>query len=444
MAAIRQVDPATTLLRRLAVLSFGGATIPPALERMLAGTTFSVQAEAHGAHAVAFVGGEAAVAEAAAALRAAADTALLPVLAVVERSASSQYLDPAWRDACDAVIAADAQGSAIAAALERLERVSAAVAQLPADSIFPGEAEKRRVRALRWIASREIESLAPKKSASSPRLHRWGALDAICGANVEADLAALERAGLLRKSFADRLYRCGCGDARLVFRDACGKCGSTHVEMRALLRHRCGHAAPSGEFWRGEELVCPGCDAPLAQGEYEGPQEEPCCEACGTFAKDGLTIATCLGCGETSDASKLAAVSVASYALTQQGKVALLAVPGEAGGADRERRDALIAAWKKLAKGQVASLVRYTAVTATGAELDELLAGALRGGDHAVRVGGNSFLALLTGTRRDGAMRFVQRFALRERAGAITPATQVHCWPEDTDAFAAALRALET
>lgn len=462
MAATPKREPGAAPLKALAVVPLGGAEIPASLTRALGASAFTIAVkppleEVVAASAIVFVGRDALVADAVAGVRAGAKTALVPVLAIVDPSPASAWIDRAWRSACDAALDSDAEGSVLTAAIEKLARICAAVAQLPDDDIGRGESEKRRIRALRWIATREIEKLAPAKSALSTRLHRWGALDAICGEHVESDLAALERASFLRKEFADRVYVCGCGDARLVFRDACAKCRSTRVEMRALIRHRCGHAGPSGDFWKGEELVCPACHAALVKSgdDYEGPHEEPRCEVCATFSKDGITIATCLGCGETADAAKLAAIAIDSFALTEQGRVALLAVPGDPSSGDRERRLALIAAWKKLAsppppgrKPPIASLVRYTAVSASGAELDALIDRTLRGGDHAVRVGGNSFVALLAETTRDGARRFVERIAVAERGLAagvlpLLPATQVHCWPEDGAAFEAAIRPLE-
>lgn len=459
------------VLELAAVVPLGHAEAPAALSRALEMCRHAVTvrppiAELLRSSLVVFVGRDALIADAVASLRGSPRGALLSILALVDGEAKSPWLDPSWAAAVDAALPLDAGPAMLASALERLGRIAGAVGQLPPESIGVADAEKRRVRILRWIATRELEWLEPSRGAGSASLHRWGALEAIAGAHAASDLAGLVKAGMLRAEAVDRVYRCACGDARLHFRDACEGCRSTRLEIAHTLRHKsCGHVAASSAFWRGEELACPKCGLELktAGEDYDGPHDEARCAACGGFSREGLTIATCLGCGTTADAESLKATPVERYALTESGRVALLATPGDGRNApveDEERRAGLVAAWKKLAAqgggagagrargGKPSALVRYTSVAASGAALDEMIGAALRGSDHAARLGANSFLALLADTGADGARRFVDRITTAERAlcpeGVVplVPATQVLIWPDDSEAIDRAVRVL--
>ncbi|HVO29163.1 MAG TPA: hypothetical protein VMV18_00405 [bacterium] len=374
--------------------------------------------------------------------------ALLPILAMVD-GPKSPWLDPSWTSAADAVLAADATVAQLSTTLERLARIGAAVAQIPADEAERGDADRRRTRALRWLVTRDVATLVPSRAPAARDLFRLGALDAICGENLGADLAALVKSGFLRAEHADRVYRCPCGDARLHFRDACEHCRSTDMGVMNVLRHHCGHSAASGSFWKGEELVCPKCGEQLkvAGEDYEGPLDETRCRGCGKPARAGLTLATCAGCGETTQAERLVSDDARRYTLTENGRAAALSAAGETP-VDPARRAALLAAWKKIttrAPKPIASFVRCT-TAARGADLDALLEATVRGTDVALRVGPNTFVALLDGASREGAQRFVARItgALRKE-GEPAPASsaEIHCFPEEQAAIDAALQALE-
>lgn len=462
-------DAPEAALRLAAIVPLGGSAIPAPLSRALETCQWAVAVrppveELLEASLVVFAGRDALIADALAGLRANARTALVPVLALVDGTARSPWLDPTWRAAADEALDQDSEVGAIVATLERLRRLADAAAQIPEESIARSEGERRRIRALRWMATRELAWITPTAACGSADLFRWGPLDAILGEHAAAELESLEKAGLLRKEHADRVYRCRCGDARLHFRDACEFCRSTCLETAHTLRHRaCGHTGSSSDFWKGEELVCPACDIPLQSAgvDYDGPNDEVRCADCRKLARAGMTLATCMECGAAHDAAKLPATAVHRYALTEQGRVALLALPGTANEAgDETRRAELLDAWKKLAvpanpaagargkNARSATLVRYTSAAASGEVLETILDSALRASDRAVRVGGNSFLALLVDTPEEGARRFVDRMAQAERAHhgpgvlPLAPATQIFRWPEDAARIEEAVKAL--
>ena len=454
MAANRQTaSKAPSPLATVALVPLGGFELPPAITRALSLLEAAVVVkpgleELLDSALVVFAGRDVLVADAIATLRGSRG-ALKPVLALID-SAPSPWIDASWRCIADEAMAADASPAVIAAAVERLGRIAATVAKLPGEELARTDAERRRLRALRWMATRDLATLAPERAPGAKSLHRYGGLEAICGAQLDEDLTALVKAGHLQSEHADRVYRCACGDARLHLRDACEHCRASNLEIAHVLRHRCGHTASSADFWRGEELACPACgdELKVAGQDYEGPVDRTRCIACSKLSKDGLTIATCLGCGETAAAEKLVAATIARFVLTESGRAAMLAAPGEAPSDAAARRAALQAAWKRLTSAPViagrprppASLVRYTGSTGSTADLDGVLRAALRSSDVAVRVGANSFVALLPDTTREGAERFAERIAAADAT--LAPAVQIFVHPEQTGEIEAALSAL--
>jgi len=430
------------------VVPLGGSEAPATLLRSLTALDLAISLkppleELFQASLVVFSGRDAAVAEAVTILRGSRG-ALLPVLALVE-GAPSPWLDTSWTCVVDAVQPAAASAASLAQVLESLATIARAVSVLPGEELARNETERRRLRALRWIATRGEGTLAPTPAAGSTSLYRFAALEAICGIHLTDDLAALLKGGHLKAEPVDRVYRCSCGDARLHFRDACEHCQSTDLEVAHVLRHGCGHSASSANFWRNEELVCPSCGVELkAEGvDYQGPTDRIRCRGCGALADQGLTVATCLSCRQTTAAEKLSSTAVLRYSLTNDGRAALLAAPGRAPADDAERRAALRATWKRLNGPSLpgrartaASLVRFTGGSG---DLDAVLTATLRGSDVAVRVGSNGFVALLSDTSREGAQRFLARIQALSGDTPLPAAIQVLVLPEQAAEIEAAL-----
>ena len=440
--------PGRSPLHRVAVVTLGNGEAPATLLRSLEALELTISLkppleEMFLASLVVLVGRDSLVADALAGLRG-SHGALLPVLAMVE-GAPSQWLDPSWTCLADDVLPATASLSVLATSLESLSIIALAVGALPGEEMARNEPERRRLRALRWIATRSQGTLSPAPAPGAPSLHRYAGLEAICGNHLAGDLAGLLNGGHLVAEVVDRVYRCPCGDARLHFRDGCEFCQSTGLEVAHVLLHGCGHSAPSAEFWRNEELVCPSCGVELktAGADYQGPFDRIRCHSCGSLAKEGLTLATCTACGLTSRADRLPTTPLLRYSLTSDGRATLLAAPGPVPADDAQRRSALRAAWKRLSgpalSGRarpVASLVRYTGATG---DLDAVLHATLRGSDVAVRVGQSGFVALLADTNHEGAQRFLARIQSLSGESPLAAATQVLVLPEQAAEIEAAL-----
>ena len=108
-------------------------------------------------------------------------------------------------------------------------------------------------------------------------------------AGIPAQRAALERladASLLRRRYFDQTYTCArCKSARVLAREVCLSCHSSHIEPRPLLHHYlCGHQAPQTAFETGDGYSCPKCRKELRHYgvDYDKPGVTWECRSCNT------------------------------------------------------------------------------------------------------------------------------------------------------------------
>lgn len=264
------------------------------------------------------------------------DTALLPLIVYLHRHGmdlgtdpgpdpAAELLQPSWTRYADAVLESDSAPLEAAAALQRLRRIAAAVAALPAP-LSASPRSQRLLLLLRTLLTRGIVSLHPQQDPQRPLCHAYPPLEAIGGGLFQADIEVLCRLGLLERTFFDRVCVCpGCGDARLLFREVCASCLSADVQRGEVIHHyRCGHVAQEPAFRRRGELVCPACCEPLRHIgiDYERPAALLHCRACEQLAAEGTTQARCLGCGQSYLADCIGERVVWSYLLTQEGRAA--------------------------------------------------------------------------------------------------------------------------
>ncbi|MCS6913444.1 MAG: hypothetical protein NZ890_09420 [Myxococcota bacterium] len=260
------------------------------------------------------------------------DTALLPLIVYLHRDEADfavsppvEWLRASWARYADAVVESDSSPAEAAAALQRLRRIAAAVAALPAP-LSASLRSQRLLLLLRTLLTRGIVSLQPERDPHQPLCHAYPPLEAIGGELLQADIELLCRLGLLERTFFDRVCVCpGCGDARLLFREVCAACLSPDVRRGEVIHHyRCGHVAQEPAFWRRGELVCPACCEPLRHIgiDYERPAALLHCHSCEQLAAEGTTQARCLGCGQSYLADRIGERVVWSYLLTQEGRAA--------------------------------------------------------------------------------------------------------------------------
>jgi hypothetical protein len=266
------------------------------------------------------------------ALRGDPRTALLPLAAYVselEPAGGSPlacgFVDPSWQLYVDAIVPGVASPEEIHAAMLRIFRIAMACAVLEAPG-GGGPDARRQLAILRYLATRELPALEPRRNPQAPLGWAWPPLDLLAAGDPSDDLAALCRAGLLRRSFHDRIHVCPtCQDARLAFREVCGACQSPNVRRGEALHHyRCGHVACEDRFRRGADLVCPACEGRLRHVgiDYERPTGLLFCDACGVSDGEGITRARCLACGAVSTPEAVGERVIWTYEITAEGQAA--------------------------------------------------------------------------------------------------------------------------
>lgn len=114
-------------------------------------------------------------------------------------------------------------------------------------------------------------------------------------------LEKLAAARLLKATFRERAYLCGtCDGSRLLARDVCVSCGSSHLTQQTLVHHyRCGEHAPKPRFMRGDEMVCPKCDRALRHFgvDYDTPGPVYVCQSCHKTLPEPEARFLCGDCG---------------------------------------------------------------------------------------------------------------------------------------------------
>jgi hypothetical protein len=245
------------------------------------------------------------------------------LVCVHDTADTSTLIRASWATFADAAIDVQNQFADVAAALGRLRRIEAAVSRLPALRADLPVASRRQLTLLRFLVTRELQTLRPRLDPGSASGHSYGALEMIAGPSLHSDLTALAKAGLVNREFFERLHTCpGCDDARLAFREVCGACRSADLRRGQVVHHYpCGHVAAEELFRHGEQLVCPSCAESLRHIgiDYERPASLLYCNSCALTAGEGVTEARCLACGTSHAAEAVMERTVFTYHVTVEG-----------------------------------------------------------------------------------------------------------------------------
>ena len=134
----------------------------------------------------------------------------------------------------------------------------------------------------------------------------------------------LARAGLLSRSFFDRLHNCGsCGSSRLPVREVCVSCGSADLHEEALIHHyRCACQAPRSNFEHGQDLVCPKCNRILRHYgvDYDAPGLTQQCNQCDEIFSEASVAFKCVDCGSVTPGDDVSTTDWHHYNLTAEGR----------------------------------------------------------------------------------------------------------------------------
>lgn len=155
-------------------------------------------------------------------------------------------------------------------------------------------------------------------------------------ADVRRHAEGLADAGLLARSFFDRLHVCAsCRSSRLSVREECRACRSASIAEEATVHHfACAQMALERAFLSGDALVCPKCRARLRHFgiDYEKPGVATVCNGCGHVDGEPAVGFRCVDCGGHQDAQAVSLRDWFSYTVTPAGEVALARGALAAGG----------------------------------------------------------------------------------------------------------------
>jgi len=145
--------------------------------------------------------------------------------------------------------------------------------------------------------------------------------------DVRAQCEHLAEAGLLARSFFDRLHVCSaCRSSRLSVREECPACRGTGLAEEATVHHfACAHMALERAFRSGDGLVCPKCRSRLRHFgiDYEKPGIATVCSGCGHVDGEPAIGFCCIDCGAHHDAQAISLRDWFSYSLTPAGEAAI-------------------------------------------------------------------------------------------------------------------------
>ncbi len=145
--------------------------------------------------------------------------------------------------------------------------------------------------------------------------------------DVHRHAERLAEAGLLARSFFDRLHVCpACRSSRLNVREECPACRGSSIAEEATVHHfACAQMALERAFLSGDGLVCPKCRTRLRHFgiDYEKPGVATVCNGCGHVDGEPAVGFRCVDCGAHHDAQTISLRDWFSYALTPAGEEAL-------------------------------------------------------------------------------------------------------------------------
>ncbi len=189
-------------------------------------------------------------------------------------------------------------------------------------------------RLLAYLLLRGDQPLHPVRDWQTRELYYYPLLRCLSGGDGLHLLNVLSsRGAIAREQLVERLRLCpSCSSAHLVFVDTCPACHSLELQRdEALHCFTCGHVGSQRTFLTGGAMTCPNCRTRLRHigTDYDRPLENHSCGACGEMFAEPDVLARCAVCNDTSTTDELVVREIASYRLTDYGR--MLALHGDAG-----------------------------------------------------------------------------------------------------------------
>ena len=188
--------------------------------------------------------------------------------------------------------------------------------------IIPAQEEDEVEDLLRKLIKRGVLELRP--SLDKLGVHyveaeeAWG-VDLV---QVKSMLVGLEKKGILKSDFWDRVLTCPhCGSPEVYSKYACSRCKSDNVEFTELFEHiRCGYIGPKDTFVKEDVLVCPRCQTVLGEGSSDhrviGNFYQ--CEKCLYRFDKPDVVHFCQNCGTTSTHQTAKYIKIFGYRIPDE------------------------------------------------------------------------------------------------------------------------------
>lgn len=189
-------------------------------------------------------------------------------------------------------------------------------------------------RLLAYMLLRGDEPLRPVRDWQTRELYYYPILRCLSGTHGLHLLNALNsRGAIAREQLVERLRLCShCSGAHLIFVDTCPACHSLELQRdEAIHCFTCGHVGSQRTFLTGGAMTCPNCRTRLRHigTDYDRPLENHSCGGCGEMFAEPEVLARCAVCDHASATDELVVREIASYRLTDYGR--MLALHGDAG-----------------------------------------------------------------------------------------------------------------
>jgi hypothetical protein len=141
-------------------------------------------------------------------------------------------------------------------------------------------------------------------------------------ARVKSMLAGLEKKGILKSEFSDRVLTCPhCGSPEVHSKYACSRCKSDNVEFTELFEHiKCGYIGSKDTFVKEDVLACPRCQTVLGEGSSDhrviGNFYQ--CEKCLYRFDKPDVVHFCQNCGTTSTHQTAKYIKIFGYRIPDE------------------------------------------------------------------------------------------------------------------------------
>lgn len=253
-------------------------------------------------------------------LRSSLELGLTPIILVIPQAPGGLSF-PDY----DYLITLPLSGFDFKSAIKAVLPIMARLEKYPPLSLALDEKAAREINLLRFMHSRELPQVVPRRDENSPLGYRVSWADALLALPPGQGLLEMNRLaaeGFLLPEVENLVNLCPtCEDFRITLREVCRHCQSPRIRRTPTIQHySCGHTAPQTAFVRRDRYVCPKCGKELRHigVDYAKPGEVALCDACGLASQEPELNCLCIKCGATFPPGQTRQLPIHRFRLSQQ------------------------------------------------------------------------------------------------------------------------------